>query len=86
MRYVGILGGAIVSSAIVGSAIVSSAIVGRAIVGRAILSTCYLVITPTQVHLGLRSGATATLVNGRVSSSYEHRLGETRSICNREST
>ena len=47
---------------------------------------CYLVITPTQVHLGLRSGATATLVNGRVSSSYEHRLGETRSICNREST
>ena len=31
---------------------------------------------PYQVHLGLRSGATATLVNGRVSSSYEHRLGE----------
>jgi len=28
----------------------------------------------SEVHLVLRSGATATLVNGRVSSSYEHRL------------
>ena len=30
---------------------------------------------PYQVRLALRSGATATLINGRVSSSYEHRLG-----------
>jgi len=28
----------------------------------------------SEVHLALRSGATATLINGRVSSSYEHRL------------
>jgi hypothetical protein len=40
---------------------------------------------PYQVHLGLRSGATATLVNGRVSSSYEHRLGEQVRICSRGS-
>ena len=32
-------------------------------------------LSPYQVHLALRSGATATLINGRVSSSYEHRLG-----------
>eukprot|EP00320_Phaeocystis_rex_P006331 CAMPEP_0119056818 /NCGR_PEP_ID=MMETSP1178-20130426/1384_1 /TAXON_ID=33656 /ORGANISM="unid sp, Strain CCMP2000" /LENGTH=830 /DNA_ID=CAMNT_0007037587 /DNA_START=62 /DNA_END=2554 /DNA_ORIENTATION=- len=28
----------------------------------------------SEVHLTLRSGATATLINGRVSDSYEHRL------------